>query len=328
MIVSQGDFGTATTLGASGEATKLIWYPRKAAFRAGYAAGDEWDHSNIGSYSMALGYGVTASGLYSVAIGDSNTASGIKSVAIGSGSVAAGTSSTAMGRYAKADADRSFVWAGDVGCNTSDDSCDLDEENVFAIIGGLCVDDAGGVDCPAVGDGNISYDTGVDVAAYDIAEGFPTSKKLEKGDVVITVDNTTIGHTNKPFDSKVVGVISTSPNIVFNFDEESNNFSTIGGLSPDYKMPEDRAPLTLTGRIPVKTTNENGNIEIGDLLTTSSREGYAMKFTLRDPVDASDFDELKSILKENEERRNSVLGKTLEPCDQAECKIMTLLSLQ
>ncbi len=40
--------------------------------------------------------------------------------------------------------------------------------------------------------------------------------------------------------------------------------------------------LALTGRVPVKITGENGAIEPGDLLTTSSTPGHAMKWTLLD----------------------------------------------
>jgi len=137
----------------------------------------------------------------------------------------------------------------------------------------------------------------------------------------------TIGRTTKPYDSWVAEVISTSPNIVFNFDGGTNEYSSIGGLN-NYTMPDNSAPLSLAGRVPVKVTNENGNIEPGDMLTTSSTPGHAMKFTLFDPEDANDFDELKSILKENEQRRNSVLGKALEPCNNETCKIMALITLQ
>ncbi len=315
MIVAQGDYGTATTLEASGEATKLLWYPRKSAFRAGYVDSVQWDNSNIGDYSMALGYDALASGDYSAVLGR-GSATGEYAISTGYGATTSG--------------DKSYSWGGDK-CNPSSTLCENNREGVFAVFGGLCVDDPSnnpGAGCPDVGDGTISYDTGVDGAAYDLAEGFSTNKKLEKGDVVVLVDNVKVGHTNTSYDKRVIGVVSTTPNISFNFDGESNNFSSLGGLDADYEMPENLAPITLAGRIPTKVINENGNIEIGDLLTTSSREGYAMKFTLRDTDEASDFDGLKSILKENEERRNSIFGKALESCDQEECKIMTLLSLQ
>ena len=101
----------------------------------------------------------------------------------------------------------------------------------------------------------------------------------------------------------------------------------MGGIG-DYTMPENLAPLSIAGRVPTKVTNENGNIEIGDLLTTSSMPGHAMKFELLDADSASDFEELKQIISENERRRNSVLGKALEPCDNETCRILALVTLQ
>lgn len=67
---------------ASGAGTRMMWYPGKASFRAGYVATTEWDKSNIGDYSFAAGYRTIASGAYSVALGSSATASGINSIAL------------------------------------------------------------------------------------------------------------------------------------------------------------------------------------------------------------------------------------------------------
>jgi hypothetical protein len=39
----------------------------------------------------------------------------------------------------------------------------------------------------------------------------------------------------------------------------------------------NKRPVALAGRVPVKVTNENGPIKIGDYLTSASRPGYAMK---------------------------------------------------
>lgn len=36
-------------------------------------------------------------------------------------------------------------------------------------------------------------------------------------------------------------------------------------------------PVALTGIVPTKATNENGNIAIGDILVSSSKKGHAMK---------------------------------------------------
>ena len=86
--------------------------------------------------------------------------------------------------------------------------------------------------------------------------------------------------------------------------------------------------LALAGRVPVKVTNENGNIKIGDLLTTSSISGYAMKCNLKDILESATIEEAVSIMRNNEKCRNSILGKALEPCNQKACKIMALVTLQ
>ena len=80
--------------------------------------------------------------------------------------------------------------------------------------------------------------------------------------------------------------------------------------------------------VAVKVTDENGPIKRGDLLTTSSKAGYAMKWTLVDVTQAEDFEELKSMLAENGRRRNAVVAKALENLDSGEGKIMALVNLQ
>jgi hypothetical protein len=78
-----------------------MWYPRKAAFRAGFANGIEWDDASIGAYSAATGSG-TANGEYSTAIGAGTIASGQYSTAMGAYTTASGSSSTAIGLYSTA----------------------------------------------------------------------------------------------------------------------------------------------------------------------------------------------------------------------------------
>jgi len=105
-ILAIGTHGSGEVLATTGAGTRLIWYPRKAAFRAGAVyvldGTDEWDDANIGEYSVALGWGGTASGQGSVALGTGGIASGVSSRAIGAWSNATGYASTAMGYYTKA----------------------------------------------------------------------------------------------------------------------------------------------------------------------------------------------------------------------------------
>jgi hypothetical protein len=96
-----GTFGSGTSV-SPGAGTRMHWYPKKAAFRAGYVAATQWDDSKIGLYSFAEGYSNTASGAYSTAIGYTSTASGSYSVAIGYGAISSLTSCISIGSSCQA----------------------------------------------------------------------------------------------------------------------------------------------------------------------------------------------------------------------------------
>ena len=64
----------------------------------------------------------------------------------------------------------------------------------------------------------------------------------------------------------VLGVVSTSPNQTIGSDVRDQ------GAHPQ--------PIALVGRVPVNVTNENGSIQVGDYITTSSVPGKGMKATL------------------------------------------------
>jgi hypothetical protein len=112
ITVSSGSFLAMGTYGigsipVEGEGARLMWYPAKAAFRSGYVESTQWDDSNIGSYSTAMGWDTTASELYSTAMGQGTTASGQRSTATGSYTTASGEYSTAMGYSTIASGDKS-----------------------------------------------------------------------------------------------------------------------------------------------------------------------------------------------------------------------------
>ncbi len=86
--------GNTGTTPASGAGTRLMWIPGKSAFRAGYVPGSEWNDTNIGQYSVGLGYAAQASGQYAVSL--SGTATGSEAIAIGY-ATSSGTSSVAIG---------------------------------------------------------------------------------------------------------------------------------------------------------------------------------------------------------------------------------------
>lgn len=118
VVKGAGDVGT---IPAAGAGVRLMWYPKKAALRAGWVEGAEWDDNNVGLISVAMGYrttangeastalgsGTTASGSASTTMGAETTAGGLYSVAMGVQTTAAGTAATAMGNGTKATANQS-----------------------------------------------------------------------------------------------------------------------------------------------------------------------------------------------------------------------------
>ena len=86
-VVALGQIGIGI-IPASGAGWRMMWYPYKVAFRAGYAdAGNQFDDANVGWYSWAGGALNTAAGTYSFAMGNQNTveASAQCGMALGSG---------------------------------------------------------------------------------------------------------------------------------------------------------------------------------------------------------------------------------------------------
>ncbi|MGE0362740.1 MAG: tail fiber domain-containing protein [Vicinamibacterales bacterium] len=85
------------TIPATGAGTRMMWHPRKAAFRAGKVDGPHWDEPSVGVFSSALGYNTKATGFAAVAIGNGAVAVGDDSVALGQYPLASGSGSVALG---------------------------------------------------------------------------------------------------------------------------------------------------------------------------------------------------------------------------------------
>lgn len=169
---------------------------------------------------------------------------------------------------------------------------------------------------------NATYINGVH---SDVAEHiYDTKANTEAGDVVVADPQNTISiiKSSVPYQSSVVGVVSTEPSMTMGTELKVDRLT--GDPLPDARPT---AKLALAGRVPVKVTDENGSIIPGDMLTTSSTPGYAMKWTLLDVSKAKNFEEMKSIMAENERRRNAIIGKALESHSSGTGKIMVLITL-
>jgi hypothetical protein len=142
-----------------------------------------------------------------------------------------------------------------------------------------------------------AYDTG----SPDVAEFYLDAVgDLEPGDVVVfdPGGGLRLMRSVRAYDTAVAGVISTEPGITL----AVRDGEIIAGDN------EGEVPLALIGRVPCKASAENGPIAVGDLLTTSSTVGHAMKAIAPPP--------------------GTVLGKALEPLHEGSGIVLVLITLQ
>ncbi|MEO9530970.1 MAG: tail fiber domain-containing protein [Crocinitomicaceae bacterium] len=95
-VVYSGVYGLGS-IPATGGGTRMMFYPKKAAFRVGTVTTNYWDDASIGDYSFATGYNTRATGDYSAAFGINSLAGGEGSFAVGNGALATGYYAFAAG---------------------------------------------------------------------------------------------------------------------------------------------------------------------------------------------------------------------------------------
>jgi hypothetical protein len=141
VLISKGTQGTsilsspALLTSDQGVGTRLLWHPRKAAFRAGNISltpFDQWSEANIGNYSTAFGQNTTASGANSFAAGNVAKASGANSTAFGANTIASAGQSTALGNGTTASGDSSTA----MGAGTRAESLSSTAVGSFNVGGG------------------------------------------------------------------------------------------------------------------------------------------------------------------------------------------------
>ena len=153
------------------------------------------------------------------------------------------------------------------------------------------------------GTGRVFADGGFQPSGADLAESMEVTgdrSRYGAGDLLV-IDTTVTRHlalAKKPYSTLVAGIYSTKP----------------GMLGSTRKIGEpsgaDEIPLAVVGIVPCKVTAENGPIQIGDLLVTSSTQGHAMKGTDRNRM------------------LGAVVGKALEALPHGNGVIQVLVTLQ
>lgn len=96
-MVALGSLGIGI-IPASGEGYRMMWYPFKGSFRAGYSGSSgRWDDANTGFYSWAGGSNTQASAFASFAMGDGVVVSAVDAAAFGSSNTVSGTAGFSTG---------------------------------------------------------------------------------------------------------------------------------------------------------------------------------------------------------------------------------------
>lgn len=96
----------------------------------------------------------------------------------------------------------------------------------------------------------------------DIAEKFPCTDCPQPGELVALSGEVEVERSKEPYQATLLGVVSTDPAMTLGVRED-----------------EEAVAVALIGRVPTKVSTENGAIEVGDKLTSSSTEGVAKKAT-------------------------------------------------
>jgi|GEM_PF-6947510 len=134
-FLAQGTYDNGWTESNLGAGTRVLWYPRKAAFRAGHVNSTQWDNNNIGNYSFACGFSTTSSGTSSIAMGHDSratnsyaismgmqaTASNMSAMALGYQVTASGKYATSLGYVSRAEGENSIAlgkWVNATGTNS------------------------------------------------------------------------------------------------------------------------------------------------------------------------------------------------------------------
>jgi hypothetical protein len=98
-VVQKGTYDAGENLVNVGIGPRLIWYPKKAAFRAGFTGADYWDDTNTGFYSTAFGENTKAFGGGSFAAGVLTSSPGYASASFGYATVSKAFASVSLGSY-------------------------------------------------------------------------------------------------------------------------------------------------------------------------------------------------------------------------------------
>jgi hypothetical protein len=165
--------------------------------------------------------------------------------------------------------------------------------------GGYFVNFGGGVALVANG---LAQITTLQILGSDLAESFPTGgNKLEPGTVLEIVGDAkgTLRESRSAYDTRVAGVVSGANGLPAGVILEGHSYDK-----------QDKVPVAMSGRVWVKCDATHEPIHVGDLLTTSTTPGHAMRVS--DPTLAT----------------GAILGKAMTSLEGGRGLVLVLVSLQ
>ena len=188
LVTGSSVVGALPDLGAG---PRMMFYPGKSAFRAGYVSNTQWNDINTGYYSVAMGANTIASAFYSVAMGNNTTASGQYSVALGGNTNASGNFSTALGSLTNAGGLYSLAVGNScsatglssvaLGTNNNANANYATALGLNCTAGGL-YSLADGNTCVASGQSTVAFGSGATASGdYSVAIGHSVNTNNQKG---------------------------------------------------------------------------------------------------------------------------------------------------
>ncbi len=165
------------------------------------------------------------------------------------------------------------------------------------------------------------YADGAFTGPADFAEMIQVASgagSVEAGDVLVidATRNRAVVRSSEAYSTLVAGIFSTNPGFVGSEREWEELESASPAIDGERRTLErsdmarfyDEVPMAVVGIVPCKVSAENGPIQAGDLLVTSSTPGHAMR--------------------DGDPRNGTVLGKALEPFANGTGLIRVLVTLQ
>jgi hypothetical protein len=148
--------------------------------------------------------------------------------------------------------------------------------------------------------GDVTVTGNISAKYQDVAEWVPATLPMSAGTVVVVSADArnTVAPSDRRYDTRVAGVVSTHPGLILG------------------EAAASKERIATTGRVVVRVTAKGGAIHSGDLLVTSDQPGVAMR---SEPIDVAGV---------KIHRPGTLIGKALEPLDEGEGTILVLLSLQ